>query len=383
MLRRSFLSVNLAFLVFCLATPVEAVTFKYCVAVIGNIGASPPDCSNMDHAYYDNVNSPPWCYCLITELSPNRANEFGGIQQFLVEGAHTPGLGKYTVTVNSGTLTLAELQSDQHFGQFLVDIPKTAVFPPLPENFILDFRMIVTELLDGNTAKFIMQLQPVNATTANVLTYVPTDEEHASGLIYTGEVTSFGENSGFELTFDYIPADELPPGATSTAIQVGDLTSPGFSVPIILNFPIPIVDPVDPSNDGKMLYKISPVNPLVVDTVIDQIFSDPGSPIRRTFSEEVAVEIPPTFRRLDANVDGAAGLPDVTTILGYLFQDGAAPKCLDAADVNDSGVVEIGDVIFGLYALFDGLQAPPPGIQNCGPDSTNNDTLAACFYDRC
>jgi hypothetical protein len=40
--------------------------------------------------------------------------------------------------------------------------------------------------------------------------------------------------------------------------------------------------------------------------------------------------------------------------VGYLFGGAPAPRCLDAADADDSGQVELSDAVFLLEALFQG-----------------------------
>lgn len=88
----------------------------------------------------------------------------------------------------------------------------------------------------------------------------------------------------------------------------------------------------------------------------------------------------PRFRRGDSDADGDGDLSDAVMVLGFLFQGGAAPACLDAADADDSGSVSITDPIFLLQHLF--LGGPPPadpGLGSCGPDRTL-DRLEACMY---
>ncbi|MFN0058076.1 MAG: hypothetical protein ACKVX7_06430 [Planctomycetota bacterium] len=89
------------------------------------------------------------------------------------------------------------------------------------------------------------------------------------------------------------------------------------------------------------------------------------------------------FRRGDTNVDGAVGIADPISTLGYLFSGAATPTCLDAADVDDDGQVLINDPVLLLAYLFS-AGAPPvaPGPTNCGADLAA-DSLAACVYAAC
>ncbi len=91
------------------------------------------------------------------------------------------------------------------------------------------------------------------------------------------------------------------------------------------------------------------------------------------------------FRRGDANDDGARNLADATRILGYLFDDGAAPACPDAADVDDNGRLNLIDAVYLLANLF--VSGPPiPEPSSCGVDPTyanEQPALAACTYAHC
>ncbi|MEM7263527.1 MAG: dockerin type I repeat-containing protein, partial [Planctomycetota bacterium] len=78
----------------------------------------------------------------------------------------------------------------------------------------------------------------------------------------------------------------------------------------------------------------------------------------------------PLFIRGDAN--GSGDLPniaDAITILGYLFI-GQALLCLDAADVNDDGNVDVGDTIFVLNYQFIAGPAPSAPFPHAGIDPT-------------
>lgn len=82
-------------------------------------------------------------------------------------------------------------------------------------------------------------------------------------------------------------------------------------------------------------------------------------------------ETPPEFRRGDANADRAEDLPDAVAILFWLFQGGGGePPCIDAADVDDGGDVDLTDAVYLLSHLFRGSPPPPPPWGGCGPDPT-------------
>ncbi len=82
-------------------------------------------------------------------------------------------------------------------------------------------------------------------------------------------------------------------------------------------------------------------------------------------------DIPIPFRRGDSNANGNdLNLADAIYILQYQFADGPEPACMDAADANDDGAVDIGDSVFLLQYLFvSGPVIPPPSAE-CGMDPT-------------
>lgn len=91
----------------------------------------------------------------------------------------------------------------------------------------------------------------------------------------------------------------------------------------------------------------------------------------------------PSCRRGDVNADGGVDTGDGIALLTHLFLGSIALTCLDAADIDDSGVLEITDAI----ALFNYLvRAGPtpvaPGPTACGADTTVDDlgceTFAPC-----
>jgi hypothetical protein len=88
---------------------------------------------------------------------------------------------------------------------------------------------------------------------------------------------------------------------------------------------------------------------------------------------------PPTFRRGHANLGQAMNIADAVMILTYLFANGVAPRCMDAADSNDDGAVNIADAVFILIYLF--AQGPPPAdpFTTCGIDLTDDALTCDCF----
>ncbi len=82
------------------------------------------------------------------------------------------------------------------------------------------------------------------------------------------------------------------------------------------------------------------------------------------------------FVRGDADRNESVNLSDAVAILRYLFDaERAVPACLDAADVNDNGSVDISDAAYLTGFLFLQGSAPLPPFPNAGRDSVLIDEL--------
>jgi parallel beta-helix repeat protein len=89
------------------------------------------------------------------------------------------------------------------------------------------------------------------------------------------------------------------------------------------------------------------------------------------------------FRRGDAGADGKADITDAVVLLGFLFLgDPGVLPCLDAADSNDSGVLNITDPIILLLHFFLGGPPPPDPFAACGIDGTP-DALTCISFPPC
>ena len=86
------------------------------------------------------------------------------------------------------------------------------------------------------------------------------------------------------------------------------------------------------------------------------------------------------FIRGDANNDNVVGIADAATLFMYLFDNGSTPDCLDAADANDDGSLDVSDVFQILCIAWPTVvcpTGPPPAAPwpNCGHDPTTGDLL--------
>ena len=93
-------------------------------------------------------------------------------------------------------------------------------------------------------------------------------------------------------------------------------------------------------------------------------------------------DCPPVFLR--GMVEGGAGpgISDAVFILNYLFIGGRAPGCMKAADVNDTGVVDLTDAVYLLNYLFIGGAAPAEPVE-CGEDPTEDELSCETPTEAC
>ena len=106
----------------------------------------------------------------------------------------------------------------------------------------------------------------------------------------------------------------------------------------------------------------------------------------------------PKFVRGEVLQDGQVNITDATTLLEYLFFDGAEPDCLDAADVDDSAragsrrePLTVSDAVHLLLWLFvGGRDVPAPGpiahrslAEACGRDTEFRDGLDCRRFEFC
>ncbi len=78
------------------------------------------------------------------------------------------------------------------------------------------------------------------------------------------------------------------------------------------------------------------------------------------------------FRRGDVDGDRVWSMADAIAIIAFLFFGGDEPRCMQAADANASGRVNISDPIFLLRFLFLGGSAPAEPFPECGADRTTD-----------
>ncbi|MGE4619523.1 MAG: FG-GAP-like repeat-containing protein [Planctomycetota bacterium] len=79
-----------------------------------------------------------------------------------------------------------------------------------------------------------------------------------------------------------------------------------------------------------------------------------------------------TFLRGDVNGDGGLDVTDGSLLQLWLTGGGTTPACLDAADVNDDGMVNLSDPIDLFEFLYQGSNPPPAPYPSAGSDPTTD-----------
>ena len=79
-----------------------------------------------------------------------------------------------------------------------------------------------------------------------------------------------------------------------------------------------------------------------------------------------------------------AMLYDALLLLAWHGQFGDTPPCVDAADADDNGRISLLDPLLLLRYVFQDGDAPPvPGLEECGPDPTDDDLDCLDLGDAC
>jgi len=104
-----------------------------------------------------------------------------------------------------------------------------------------------------------------------------------------------------------------------------------------------------------------------------------GAPVLQFTFEPAGI----AFLRGDCNGDGTTNISDPVAALGCMFL-GKPTTCEDALDIDDNGVLELGDPICLLNYLFVSGSAPAAPFPGCGIDPADADDALGCErHDAC
>lgn len=181
---------------------------------------------------------------------------------------------------------------------------------------------------------------------------------------------------------DFFVVDTTPAGGSGFVVAL--ILPPGDGAPTIPSGTTHVLDvtySVAQNADAATTVRIT-----------DALSADPGAPnvdlvvdvengTARTFSGSAAqIEFVDGFLRGDADLSGtrsgnfrtALTVTDAVVTLQYLFSGGEPPDCLDAADADDNGSLQLTDGLVILNFLFRSGVAPAPPFPNPGLDPTDD-----------
>ncbi len=88
----------------------------------------------------------------------------------------------------------------------------------------------------------------------------------------------------------------------------------------------------------------------------------------------------PRFRRCEVNQDDKFDIADGVWIMNDLFRPDAPPTlCIQAADCNDDGNMDLSDAIYMFSYQYEGGPPPPAPFPACGVDPTDDELTCESF----
>ncbi|MEE2855887.1 MAG: hypothetical protein VX949_00680 [Planctomycetota bacterium] len=172
-------------------------------------------------------------------------------------------------------------------------------------------------------------------------------------------------------------------GTGFTVACVTDLFAPFEQIPVVTDDPVLEVDylidigatvgavtPIDFSD----LLGSPPVDTVMVFELLEVVPSQTGGSV--TVTE-------PHFLRGDLNQNGSLSLLDGVLLLYRVAGLEIAGSCRDADDINDDGLLTIGDAVYLFQYLYVGGAAVPSPFGICGPDPGAEDGLDCIEHNAC
>lgn len=312
------------------------------------------------------------CVQVSSELSQQIGGESATILQEFCFRVDSPLLGEVHITVDKGTINLADLEEGDEVGQirFDVNLSDFGAVCEVGDRALLVAPIRVSIEGDREVDLSVVIDQASQPLIECLLIYDPTDAAHNEGRLMEGYIAA-GLAGGFEL---HLQLAELGPGAFDPGLEYSDLR--GTASPAPLYF-----EPI--SRDGLFVLPVEGGN-LGIETIIraeNELFEQVEAVFEESFEIEPGV-VEQRFIRGDANVSGQMDLSDAVYILNYLYLGAAAPSCHKSADVDDNGSLELTDAIRALSHLFLGAAAPSAPYPGCGVD-TEPDELTCEAFDHC
>ena len=172
-------------------------------------------------------------------------------------------------------------------------------------------------------------------------------------------------------------------GTGFTVACVTDLFAPFEQIPVVTADPILEVDYlIDIGSivgavtliDFTDLLGSPPVDTVMVFDLLEVVPTQTGGSV--TITE-------PHFLRGDLNQNGSLSLLDGVLLLYRVAGLETAGSCRDADDINDDGLLTIGDAVYLFQYLYVGGAAVPSPFGTCGPDPGADDGLDCIEHNFC
>ncbi|MDE0958119.1 MAG: PKD domain-containing protein [Planctomycetota bacterium] len=193
-----------------------------------------------------------------------------------------------------------------------------------------------------------------------------TQAESLAPEFVISQINMNGEDSTMYIAviFDTLPPFDgrmMDPGSNQTLCTLDYTVNFGF--------------PMGTSTELRFMDSVGdpPINTIYA---IEGGFSESPYLIHGTVSISEAPQF--LFVRGDVNYNQSVNIADAIFLLDYLFTNGEASVCPDAADSNDDGQLNIGDAIYLLNFLFSSGETIPYPYPGYGIDPSADD-LGACL----
>ncbi len=276
-------------------------------------------------------------------------------------------------------------------------------------NGTIDEVRIYTRPLTGNEVKTLFE------TTVPVQLYLPSTIDMSSTCTAEAPVllSSLYDIAGFTIILSHDPAYlELTDIVEGAALSIAGITPQFWNVnlnpsgwsagtaggclaaSLSLSQPITTLPPGTGYEIARFVYKAKQAGTSNL-SFADSIGNPPISLEANIVENNTPAGITPfivqegsitidnvCFVRGDCDANGRITLNDAITVIYYLYAD-LAISCVDAADVNDDGGVDIADPVYLIDYLFRNGAPPPAPFSGCGTDPTEEDELDCTSFSPC
>jgi len=172
-------------------------------------------------------------------------------------------------------------------------------------------------------------------------------------------------------------------GSGITVACITDYFTPFDVLPAMTSEPIIMIDYT--INQNAPVGSVSPLtltstlgNPPVVTVLVLEL-----TEVVPTLSAGSILVTEPHFIRGDLNQNGSLSLLDGVLLLYRVSGIEPPGSCLDADDINDDGILTIGDAVFLFQYMFAGGTPIPGSAGTCSPDLTPADSLDCVQFQFC